>query len=832
MTYASAPIAPNEQGRRGSVWYLIALGAIIAVSLLGNLYWIRQNAVFVGHDSTSYMVAALDYRDFLYPLTPQGIFRAFVEPEYRPPGLYIAVQPFFALFGANMDGGQLLLIAMQVVVILLTAALARQVTGPGQALFAAALAAFLPMMAAMARLFYTEMLLTATVLLNLLALYKCNGFARRGWSVVWGGSLGLGLLVKWSMPIYLWLPVIAVLWTARHLLWPASWRPNWRAAGLAAIPAALFVALWFLPNRTQTEAYALGDWLALGWFALAWAFCYALFVKRSPAANLAAAVFGALLIASLWYLPHSNIISLLRETDEERATQAAGLLNWQNWQRYAGFLVDHHLGWLLTWIIVPATLIPWLWVAIRKHRLLTRRAALILLSIASGVIALMLIEQTSPRNLVPMLPQLAIVVALACAWYPRWLRYTLGTVILAGLLLQWAMMTSDSLYPLREATASLWVLPENDAPPASGPTDPGYWIAPEIIDAVTRDSDERQTLAELVTTDWLHRGQLRYLSQTAGKRVRYIGLTEPGANWQQLIQSSWVLTKSGDPGSVDTPETWALLNRIEGSDTLFHVLFKPARTWTLPDGDVVTLWRREGYLDWDRLAPMVDPWTSIAETVRQSWSDRATLVYASPDLAVLVGRYDPAAAPLIVLQSEGADGTAPLDAVRGTVLAVLSPGQQDVTAWLDEHGYLALKTDGEDGWVSAYGIPDAPLAPLSVDVGWRGTRVASLESIDEVQPGDAIPVRVTTESGAGTGEALKWSVRLVDAAGNVLASNDRPFGPPDKFGVFVPPETPPGSYRVIALAYDPATLEPIAAEASQTAGQTEATLFEVVVRKP
>lgn len=807
--------------RSALYWSLAAL--IVIVSLWGNLAWIRQNVLFVGHDSTSYMVAALDYRTFLYPLTPQSIFRALTEPEYRPPAIYLASQPFFALFGWNMDGGQILNIVLHAVVILLTLALARQVTQPWPALFAAALVAFLPMMVAMARLFYTEMLLTAMVALNLLALYRCRNFSNRAWSLVWGLSLGFGLLVKWTMPIYLWLPALAVLWSARRTLGPSSWRPNWRAGALALLPAALFVAIWFLPNRTLAADFPLGDWLALGWFVLAWAFSYALLVRRSPAANLAAAILGALLLASLWYLPHSDIVALLIQTDEERATQAGGLFNLSNWLRYGRFIADHHLGRLALWIVVPATLIPWLWMALGKRRLLNRRATLLLLSLASGVVALMLIAQTSPRNLVPMLPQFAIVAAVAYAWYPRWSGYALGIVTLAVLLAQWATMTVDRLYPFRESTASLWVVPDNAAPPASGPTEPAWWIAPEIVAEVTQGTDERQTLAELVTTGWLHRGQLRYLAQMAGKRLRVIGLTEPGANWEQLIRSSWVLTKSGDPGSVDTPETYELLKRIEGGDALFHALFAPVRKWPLPDGNTVTLWQRAGFLDWDRLETRVEPWQTIAANVRQAWSEQATLLYASPDLGVLVGRYDPAQKPVIVLAAGESDRAPLLDDLRGTVIAVLSPGQEEVARGLGERGYRAVESGAEEGWMAVYGFPEGSLEPIDVEATWNGLRVETLETRTDVAPGEVIPVRVTTIGAAG--DDLKWSVRMLDAAGEVIASNDRPLGPADSFGLFVPPSTPPGRYTVAGLAYDPATLTPIA----NTAGVEMVPLFEVTV---
>jgi 4-amino-4-deoxy-L-arabinose transferase-like glycosyltransferase len=79
------------------------------------------------------------------------------------------------------------------------------------ALLATAVTAFLPILMGMSRLYYTENFLTTVLLLNLLALVKSGGFQRRGWALVWGITLGLALLVKWTAPIYIVLPTLFVL---------------------------------------------------------------------------------------------------------------------------------------------------------------------------------------------------------------------------------------------------------------------------------------------------------------------------------------------------------------------------------------------------------------------------------------------------------------------------------------------------------------------------------------------------------------------------------------------------------------------------------------------
>ena len=61
-------------------------------------------------------------------------------------------------------------------------------------------------------MFYTENFITAMVMLNLLALMESKRFTRRGWSLIWGVSAALGMLVKWTFPVYVFIPLLLVIW--------------------------------------------------------------------------------------------------------------------------------------------------------------------------------------------------------------------------------------------------------------------------------------------------------------------------------------------------------------------------------------------------------------------------------------------------------------------------------------------------------------------------------------------------------------------------------------------------------------------------------------------
>ena len=77
-----------------------ALTAILLLNVLASLFWIDQNIVLIGNDASGYLSTTLEYARHFTTLSPATLFQAFTAPEYRTPGLFLAAQPFFWLFGA------------------------------------------------------------------------------------------------------------------------------------------------------------------------------------------------------------------------------------------------------------------------------------------------------------------------------------------------------------------------------------------------------------------------------------------------------------------------------------------------------------------------------------------------------------------------------------------------------------------------------------------------------------------------------------------------------------------------------------------------------------
>ncbi len=803
------------------------LTGIVAFHLLGTLYWIQHNVVLIGHDATGYLETSLEYFRFLTELTPQTIYRAFTFPPYRTPGLYLAVQPFLHGFGANMDGAQLLNAVLLAGVILLTFYLARVVAGRSAALFAAFFVGLLPLVSAMARLYYTELFLTVMVVLNLLALYRSRGFASRSWSLLWGASLGIGLLVKWTMPIYVALPTLWVFWSGglfqNHLTVLRSFRIDWRSSGLAVLIGLALAALWYLPNRAELQATPLGGWTYWAWALMLTVLAYALLRPSSPVTNWWAGLLLGASLASLWYLPHADFASQLLAVDEERSQEAIGVLASGNYLRYLRYIYAAHLGPLFFWSFAPAALAPWLW-ALFKQRDWFRPVALLWLSLLSSYALLSLLSQSNERNLVPLLPIMTILAIVGLWHYPRSARWAIGGIWLTVLVIQWSIYTFDDGTPIRQSTAPLWAASAYSVPPASGVTDVGYWIGPDVLNAVGAGRETTQSLAMLVNTEQIHRGVLRYLAATMTADVKINDATEADARgWFEVLGSQWVLLKDGDNRELEGPGL-TVVERILADDPLFHSLYTEAARYSLPNGETVYLYHREvgpGHPEADPTA--LAEASAVAEAIRANWSDRAVLVFGDRNAAVWVGMQDIPADHFLVAEQTGPATEALFDDLRGTIMVALNPATADLEDWLDANAYRALGAGGDRLWLEIYGRGAQALAPMIVTGEWPEVSVAAARSDAEIRPGEVLPIETTF---AGTpGPEWKLSYRLVDPAGQVVATQDRQLRQSDRFGLIVPPLAEPGAYAVAAVLYDGATLAPIA----DVDGNEQVTLFAVNV---
>lgn len=787
------------------------LCAILALLLAGDLFWVLRNEVLIGRDAGAHLHRTLAVAEIISSGAPDRLFQAFTFHSYRPPGLYLAAQPFYALLGPSMDHAQLVNITLAGVVLVLVFRYGLRMGGPRLALAAALMTGLWPLLTAMSRLFYLELFVTALTLLGLLALLNSDGFANRRWSLFWGVAIGVGLLVKWTMPLYLAAPLFYVLWRQpwRREAWAAArgHRIDWRRALFALGVAALLAALWYLPARAHARHLLLGDWLLVGWALLWGAFLYVARLPATPVANLAGGLLAALSVASLWYLPRLDFITELLNVGfgGYGSHEPFDLFRLSNYTRYFRYLIRFDLGLLAALLILPLGLWPWL-KRLRAWRQAAPDTALLWWSLAGAWAVLSLLTQDNERNLVPLIPVIALLLLRGLHVYPPRLAGSLAGLWLLTLALHWGILTFDAFTPLHQATRPLWGISGFLQRPASGPTAPDYWIAPDVLATVNPPPGGETILGMLINTPEIHRGPFRYLIDLDDLSIDLLALTEvdsPG--WPGVIESSWLLFKDGE-NDIEPPGL-AVLERIHAGDPMFDALYAEARRYPLPDGDTAYLYRRNGPGEPRKLPGGLERTAPLAAQVEQWMSRHATLLFGHVDLAVWLGIHDPPIERMALIDELDDVALDALEAATGTLLAVLSYNTPALQHWLDDYAYRALEIGDDLAALAVYGRPTAPLVALPVEDEWDDLRFVRLAGRTAVEPGEVIPLEADV-AGQVDG-SRKMSLRLLGVEGEPAAQTDLDLWPHLRTGLFVSPATPPGRYRLVAIVYDRVTLEPI-----------------------
>jgi hypothetical protein len=412
----------------------------------------------------------------------------------------------------------------------------------------------------------------------------------------------------------------------------------------------------------------------------------------------------------------------------------------------------------------------------------------------------------------------AILLAAALLAYARPLAIVLGALWVTVLGVQWGIYTFDAGAALFARTPALWVSGDYLQWPATGSTDPGYWIHPQVLATIGNPEGEADSLGILVDTWEVHRGAFRYLAEREQQNLTIMALTEDDSRgWSDALANRWLLVKDGDNSLVKAPGR-AVLARIAAGDDLFEQLYAPAATYPLPSGDTLTLYRRSGPQQPQSYPVILIETQPIAEALNAWWSEGATLVFGDADVALWTGLHDLRADRILLPDGQGTYSP-PLNELDGTIF-VVSRYKQDARDAIGADSYFARELASGDTVLDVYGRPAAPLVELPAANPWAEVTVTRLATLPAVQRGAVLPVELDV---APVGETpLKLSVRLVNEAGEVVAQNDVLAAAGTRLGLLVPPDVAAGTYTLGAVLYDPATLTDRLTRAGEHLGQLAA----------
>ena len=184
-----------------------------------------------------------------------GDFRAvFARSSFYPPLVPCAAGLVLGLVPSDVVFGEVVILAFLGLGMAATYVLGRRFAGGAGGVVAAALFGTAPSVVNLTLRFQLDVPLASMVALSLVALLATDRFEGRGWTIVTGIVLGLGMLTKPPFGVYVAPPCLVVLIQTRG-------RRAWTNASLAGILAVLVALPWYgprllgLPAQIQNRSF-------------------------------------------------------------------------------------------------------------------------------------------------------------------------------------------------------------------------------------------------------------------------------------------------------------------------------------------------------------------------------------------------------------------------------------------------------------------------------------------------------------------------------------------------------------------------------------------------
>ncbi len=864
------------------------LAAFVLFHAVNNWRWLTSNVTILGWDVPSHLGTSFIYDSILHPFSLRTLFTAITWHPNRPPLFFLSTVPLYRLFGVSTDVGTMVNVLYLAVLIGSVYGIGQRLGGRRVGLLAAFVVATLPMVYALSRFYYLELALTAMVALSIYLLLASERFENRAVSLLFGLSFGLGLLTKRTYLAFMLAPLCLVVARSDVLKSlvqrrQAGFRLDVKDALLALALGLVLAAAWYLPAREIASQLPLGVWLLPLWALLAAATIYLLRRKPGPDTNLLSALFLGATLGSLWYLPRITFLQRLLSFGFGLNDPRERSANLDDLGTYAYFLVrlvNEHIS-LVTFALLLAAVLGLLLTLRRKGRIwhTLRRASdawwvTVLWVLAAYLIFTFSIYRKS-RGIAPVLPALALILAAGLFRLPWKNVVALLVVLVIGWgLVQFATLSYEGPHWLAERTAfNLPLLGETGVfarggtlqLPASGETDRGYWVLPDILRFV--DAERQMTNAEAVKLGVVANDEhanpdlfgLLALQSYPGIQVRNLSRIDAGGSvYSELFEQDYLVlidysANLPSPGGVSADSLLVdaaaqeALHRLYETPGFFESTFELAQRFPLPDGDAVLLYRKAR-----QLAPGYDieDYRAVARTITGMAQAGDAILLVPPEQVAALGRsYDGDLPPYLLPRTQplNAEGTAHALETARTLAGITSQHpvlfvvfreeeavdpERFVEDWLNEHAYRS-QTEWHGGVrLVVYGAPLAHASgtpshaeetehPLDVRLGEQIRILGYSVAGEAVEPGRMVRLTLSWQAEATVTERLAVFAHLLNAEGKLVAQQDgEPQGGSrptttwaagevirDQIGILVPADAAEGEYQLVVGMYQPDTGE-------------------------
>jgi 4-amino-4-deoxy-L-arabinose transferase-like glycosyltransferase len=234
-------------------WLVLALLWLFHV--VNNGLWQSTNVTILGWDRAAHLLRSLAYYQALRPFSLDSISQIITYHNFYPPLFHLSVALFYSLFGISADVAAAANAVYMAVLLFAVYGIGKRMFSAKVGLLSALLVSMLPIVFCLSRYTYVEYALMSMVALSVYLLIRTDDFQNRTYSVLFGLSVGLGMLTKWVFIAFLAGPLVYVLIKAflrQGLQWKLGRaKVNWRLLFISAAIGSLVCYLVYSKQQLR-----------------------------------------------------------------------------------------------------------------------------------------------------------------------------------------------------------------------------------------------------------------------------------------------------------------------------------------------------------------------------------------------------------------------------------------------------------------------------------------------------------------------------------------------------------------------------------------------------
>ena len=282
----------------------ILLTILLLFHATNNYIWLKKDTLPPGWDQAAHLILSLEYFHALTTPSLDVIPRLFSVSNYYPPLFHISASPFYLLFGTSDDIACMSAIIFLGILIFSTYGIGKRIYNRNTGLLSAFLVSMYPIIFGETREYLIDIPVVAMVALSIYVLLLSNNFKNKRYSILFGITLGLGMLTKWTFIFFIIGPFCYVLF--RSFTWNFSFGTIKRLNFFCKVKKPFILCCF--------------SGIAFGLFS--WAYVKAVFEKNFILDTwiLLCALLGVIISLLIWVV-FSWLISLITEEEFEKILQ-------------------------------------------------------------------------------------------------------------------------------------------------------------------------------------------------------------------------------------------------------------------------------------------------------------------------------------------------------------------------------------------------------------------------------------------------------------------------------------------------------------------------------